>query len=121
MIKDDLIYLDHMLASFEKICQYTENVSYESFSKDEEKQEAIIRKIEVAGEATNKLSLACRKHYADIPWRAIAGMRDKLIHNYFDVDLDTVWDTATIDIPTLLPKIIVIREELGENKSDISG
>lgn len=112
MKKDDRIYLDHILDSFLKIVQYLEGVEYEVFMADEEKQDAIMRKIEVAGEATKRLSHDLREKYHPIPWRAIAGMRDKLIHDYFDVDLDTVWETATKDIPNLLLSVKSIIEEM---------
>jgi len=108
MIKDDRIYLDHILESFAKVVQYLEDVSYEAYLIDEEKQDAIIRKIEVAGEATKRLSNSFREKHPDIPWRAIAGMRDKLIHDYFDVDLETVWETGVNDIPRLIPAIEAI-------------
>ncbi len=110
MKKDDRIYLDHILESFAKIGQYLAGVGYEDFQGDEEKQDAIIRNIEVAGEATKRLSAEFREKYSQVPWRAIAGMRDKLIHDYFDVDLDTVWETATKDIPSLILEIESIIE-----------
>ncbi len=108
MLKDDRIYLDHILSSFAKAVQYVDGITYEQFQADEEKQDAIIRKIEVAEEATKRLSSEFRDKYDHLPWRAIAGMRDKLIHDYFDIDLDTVWETATKDIPKLLSEIELI-------------
>ncbi|MDX2135344.1 MAG: DUF86 domain-containing protein [Saprospiraceae bacterium] len=101
-----------MMESFLKVGQYLKNVDYETFLADEEKQDAIIRKIEIAGEASKRLSPEIRDNFTLIPWRAIAGMRDKLIHDYFDVDLDTVWETATKDIPSLIPDIAAIIQEM---------
>jgi len=74
-------------------------------------QDAVIREIEIIGEATKNLSLEFRERYPDIPWRSITGMRDKVIHEYFGVDIDAVWDTATRDIPLLKEKLLKIQKE----------
>ena len=113
MKKDDRVYLEHIQDCFSKVVQYLAHVGYPEFLEDEEKQDAVIRKIEVAGEATKRLSAETRAKYALVPWRAISGMRDKLIHDYFDVDLETVWETATKDIPELLVSIEGIIKEMG--------
>ncbi|HMO41606.1 MAG TPA: DUF86 domain-containing protein [Saprospiraceae bacterium] len=86
MKKNDLLYLDHILQNLSKVVAYTEGTSYDTFLADEEKQDAVIRKIEVCGEATKRISLQIRQRFSHLPWRAMAGMRDKLIHDYFDVD-----------------------------------
>ncbi|MBX2927537.1 MAG: DUF86 domain-containing protein [Saprospiraceae bacterium] len=112
MKKDDRIYLDHILDSFSKILQYLDGISYTAFLESEEKQDAVMRKIEVAGEATKRLSATLREQYDYIPWRAIAGMRDKLIHDYLDVDIDTVWATASEDIPSLIPEIESVIQQI---------
>lgn len=104
-MKNDSVYLEHIFEAMHKIAVYLSNTSQSQFIADEEKQDAVIRKIEIIGEATKKLSANLRNQYPHIPWKAIAGMRDKLIHDYFDVNPETVWDTAVIDIPELLPQI----------------
>jgi uncharacterized protein with HEPN domain len=112
MKKDDRIYIEHILESFDRVCEYLDDVSYEAFLADYQKQDAVIRKIEVAGEATKRISPEFREKYSQIPWRAMAGMRDKLIHDYFPVDINTVWETATKEIPQLMEEL----ENIIENR-----
>ncbi len=112
-MKDNTVFLKHILDAIKLLREYLKDKSYEDFKNNRMLQDAVIREIEIIGEATKNLSEEFRNKYPDIPWRQIAGMRDKLIHGYFGVDLDAVWDTATKDIPQLKIKIqeIIKREE----------
>ena len=105
MNKDDTVFLKHILDAIDLIESYLKDKSYEEFEENRMLQDAVIREIEIIGEATKNLSVEFRNKYPEIPWRQIADMRDKLIHGYFGVDLGAVWDTATKDIPSLKEKL----------------
>ncbi|MGQ4914463.1 MAG: DUF86 domain-containing protein [Candidatus Asgardarchaeia archaeon] len=111
MKKSDVIYLKHILDSINRIEQYTENVDYDSFMINTMVQDAVIRQLEIIGEATKRLSKDFRETHPLIPWKDIAGMRDKLIHDYLGVDIDAVWETIKKDIPALKNKIKKILQE----------
>jgi uncharacterized protein with HEPN domain len=101
MIKEDQVYLEHILEAITKIEIFTQGVSRFDFNRNVIIQDAIIRNIEIIGEATKKISRSLTEHHPEIPWSSIAGMRDKLIHDYLDVDLDVVWKTVEVDLPLL--------------------
>ncbi len=98
---DEEVYIRHILEAARRIQEYSEDIAYEDFINDPEKQDAIVRRLEVIGEAAKNLSQETRGAYPQIPWQDITGMRDVLIHRYFGVDLDAVWDTVESDIPHL--------------------
>ena len=110
--KDDLVYLLHILDSIKWIESYVSDISQEQFLNNHLVQDAIIRQIEIIGEASKKLSNSLKQKYIYIPWKDIAGMRDKLIHGYFGVDIESVWKTIENDIPILKEQIISIIDKL---------
>ncbi|GAB4444107.1 MAG: DUF86 domain-containing protein [Anaerolineae bacterium] len=80
-----------------------ESVTYEQFEQDFRINFAVVRALEIIGEATKRLPLSLRDQYPDIPWKRMAGMRDRIIHGYDTVDLEVVWDTVKLEIPQLKP------------------
>ena len=100
-MKDDLAFIEHILLCIDKIQEYTKNLTTQEFNNNELIQDAVIRNIEIIGEATKKISKDLKSQYREIPWKEMSGMRDKLIHDYFGVDVDVVWKTVNEDIPYL--------------------
>ena len=101
MIKNDWVYIEHILESIGKIEDFTREISRIEFDRNVMIQDAVIRNIEIIVEATKKISKLLTESHQEIPWSEMAGMRDKLIHDYLDVDIDVVWKTIEIDLPLL--------------------
>lgn len=99
MSRDDL-YLRHILEAIAKIESYT-SVGYDVFSDQSHWQDAVIRQLEIVGEATKRLTSDTRSRHPEIRWRAIAGLRDVLIHQYMGVDLEAVWQVTQSELPSL--------------------
>jgi len=100
-MKDDLVYIEQIQSCIDRIQSYAEGLDYDSFLEKQVVQDAIVRQLEILGEATKRISIEFRNRYPQIPWKVMAGMRDKLIHDYIDVDFRMVWSTAIRDIPDL--------------------
>lgn len=105
MKKDPKIFLHHILESLEEIENHLKGFSEGDFSRDVKTQDAVVRRIGVLGEAVKNLPTRFRKKYPEVEWREIAGMRDKLIHHYFGIKMDVVWETSKKDLPKLKEQI----------------
>ena len=99
-MKSDFVYLRHIMDAIDKIESYA-SVQKDAFMSESHWQDAIIRNLEIIGEATKRISKPLKTQYPDIPWRNIAGLRDVLIHDYMGVDLESVWNVVAKDLPTL--------------------
>ena len=95
----------HIFDEIEFIIKQTSGIDYTTFSKDGVLQRAVIRSFEIIGEASKKLSVEFKSKYPKITWKEMAGFRDVLIHDYFGVDIEIVWDVAENQIPKIAPHI----------------
>ena len=105
MPKDDITYLEHILDRAGKIIQFTHGMNENDFLNDEKTQSAVIRELEVIGEATKRISEDYKSIHNEIPWKLMSGMRYVLIHDYEGVDPFTVWDTIQQNIPVLIEQL----------------
>jgi uncharacterized protein with HEPN domain len=103
-VNDDRLYLGHILEAVERILAYSVEGEV-SFRRDAKTQDAIIRNLQVMGEAVKKVSPEVRAAYPDIPWKDIAGLRDRVVHDYFGISLDIVWDVVRNHVPPLREKL----------------
>lgn len=97
-----------MLAAAEAICEYTAGMTAETFAADRRTVDAVIRNIEVLGEAARHVPDEHRARFPDVPWQDVADMRNVLVHEYFGIDLDILWQTVTRDVEALLPRLHAI-------------
>lgn len=112
MKRADGVYLQDILDAIERIEKYTAGSNFEEFSRNYLLQDGVVHRLEMIGEACNGLSDQFQDAHPDIPWNQIVGMRNRLTHGYFDINLRFVWDTATMDLPLLKAQVRKWRDEL---------
>jgi len=105
MRKDPKIFIKHILESIKYIEEYTKGISKDDFLRSTQIQDAVIRRLEIIGEATKNIPLGWKETHSEVPWRRIAGIRDILIHEYFGIDFDLLWNAVKKDLPDLKQKI----------------
>jgi len=113
MRKDDLIRVRHMLEAAGEAVLFTRNRTRKDLDDDRMLTLSIVKSVELIGEAATRISKEVRETHPEIPWTDIVAMRNRLIHVYFDIDLDRVWDTVTDDLPPLISALekMVVSEE----------
>ena len=111
-MKEDLAFIEHILDSISAIEEFSGNINKKEFSADRLRQSAIVREIEIIGEAAKNVSETVKGKYPEIEWKEIAGTRDKMIHHYFGVDLNIIWDIIKINLPPLKIKMLKIKDSL---------
>lgn len=105
MRKDPQVFLKHILESIEWIEKETKSISKDKFIQNVPTQDIVIRRLEIIGEAVKNLPADFKKKYPDTPWQKIAGLRDKLIHGYFGIDLELVWEIVQKNLPPFKKQI----------------
>lgn len=114
--KDYKLYLLDIKLSCKKIFDYTKSLPEAKFKKDPKTVDAVIKNLEVIGEAVGKIPKEIRDKIPEVEWQKIISMRNKLIHEYFDLNVDTVWQTVSKDIPLLKKQIDKTLKSLGKSK-----
>jgi uncharacterized protein with HEPN domain len=112
MRRKQLLYVNDIIKAIESILAFTDGISIDEFINDDKTLSAVVRKLEIIGEAVKNLSIDIVKGNPEVPWSDIARMRDKLIHGYFGIDAEIIWKVAREDMPNVLGQIIKIAETI---------
>ncbi len=109
-------FVQDILDSINDVENFIDGMEFEDFINDKKTIYSVVRAIEIIGEAAKNVPEQIRKKYPDVPWKQMAGMRDKLIHEYFGVDLEILWKTAKDDVPQLETPISKVFEDMGQSE-----
>ena len=108
------LYLQDIVEAIDRIASYLEGVARGEFETDQMRLDAVIRNLQIIGEAIKKIPDSIQKGYPSIPWQEIAGLRNRVTHIYFDVDIKIIWDVVQFELPTLKTQIQQILKERSE-------
>lgn len=111
MKRDDSVYLHHILDAIRRVQEYTQSMSLVEFLEEYMVQDAVIRQLEVIGEAARNISHEFKDLHPEIPWQKMIGIRNKIIHAYFEVNNQIVWDTVVNDLPMLEQQVVHLVKE----------
>ena len=118
MKRDDSVFLRHILDAVDAVERFTPGATHSEFLRNEMMHQAVVRELEIIGEAAARVSPDFRREYPDIAWGQIIGMRNRLVHAYFEVDLNIVWEIVNFDLPPLKEHAKRILGELGNANQD---
>lgn len=110
-MKTNEVYLRHILDAIQQIEVYTEDVDRKAFAERRMVQDAVVRQLEIVGEASRQLSGPFQDRNDDIPWHAIIGMRNRIAHDYLNIDLEVIWEVVKYDLPTLKARVSELLRE----------
>ena len=113
----DLVFIEHVLDSIHAIEEFTKGLSNEQFISSRLQQSAVVRELEIIGEAVKNISADLKRKYPKVKWRDITATRDKVIHHYFGVDFAIVWDIVKVDLPDLKKEVALIKKKLIKDSS----
>jgi uncharacterized protein with HEPN domain len=117
--RNDAVYLRHILDAVERIEQYTAGMTEQKFLQNSLVQDAVVRQLEIIGEASRNLSDELRQKHSQVPWAKVVGMRNRIVHAYFDVDLTIVWEVIQRDLPDLKAQVHLILQTLGGTHGEV--